>query len=98
MHFMTFTTACRHCKKSIEFLDVQAGTKLHCPRCSRPLILRANASSRLKWLLIPLGMLGAIAGVAVLLFLVEPGFQDSVKDSWGVVKRFFGPASGPPKR
>lgn len=94
---MTFTTKCLRCQKTIEFLDVQIGVKMRCPRCNKRMILQVNTFSWIKWLLFPFCFVTLIALTFVVLLLVEPGFEDSVKENMSLIKKFF-TGSGPPKK
>jgi hypothetical protein len=94
---MTFSMKCPRCQKAVEFLDVQIGVKMRCPRCNKPMVLQVNTFSWIKWFLVPLCLLGLIAIIFVVLLLVEPGFEDTVKDNMSFIKKFFS-GSGPPKK
>jgi DNA-directed RNA polymerase subunit RPC12/RpoP len=94
---MTFTTKCRRCQKAIEFLDVQIGTKLRCPRCNKRMILEVNTSSWVKGLLILVSIVVLIGVVFFLLVMFEPGVEDSMKDNANLIKKFLS-GSGPPKK
>jgi uncharacterized paraquat-inducible protein A len=94
---MTFTTKCPRCQKVVEFLDLQIGVKMRCPRCNKHMVLQVNTFSWVRWLWIPLCLVGLVSVAFVVLLLIEPGFEDAVKENMTFIKKFFS-GSGPPKK